>query len=138
MLNSQEIMARAPFRSPIFFVDRVEEEEFPTIKGYKNITINEPYFAGHFAGKPIMPGVLQLEALFELCWLLYSGREERAPQLELRQLKRIKFRHPVRPGDRLDLEARELERQGDEVWVAVRSSIAGETACEGQFLLQLR
>lgn len=107
------------------FVDKVERVDFPVIEGYKNITVNEPYFVGHFPGNPIMPGVLQLEALVELAWFLYDAK------VEMVKVVRLKFRRPVRPGDRLDFYVEETERQEGIASVSVRASVDGETSCEG-------
>jgi len=141
MLDVKEIMKRTPHRSPIFFVDRVESLEFPRIKGYKNVTANEPYFRGHFPGSPIMPGVLQIEALSQLCWLLYVGNPEapvKAERLELTRLPRVKFRQPVFPGDRLCLEAEETERSGNLCTLKALASVEGKTTCECVMVFELK
>ncbi|MBQ7503565.1 3-hydroxyacyl-ACP dehydratase FabZ [bacterium] len=141
MLDIKEIMKRTPHRSPIFFVDRVETLEFPRISGYKNVTVNEPYFRGHFPGSPIMPGVLQVEALAQLCWLLYAGNPDapvKAERLELTRLPRIKFRQPVVPGDKLCLEAEETERSGNSCTLKVQATVEGKTTCEGVMVFELK
>ena len=76
MLNTKDILHRTPYKSPMLFVDIVTELNFPEISGYKNVTMAEPHFEGHFPGNPIMPGVLQMEALAQLCWLLYVGNDD--------------------------------------------------------------
>ena len=134
MLNTRDILHRTPHRSPIFFVDVVTELKFPEISGYKNVTMNEPHFEGHFPGNPIMPGVLQMEALTQLCWLLYVGNENapiKVTALDLVGAKKFKFRTQVVPGDRLDLYAEEIERNDNNVTLSVRASVGENTACEG-------
>ena len=136
MLNTRDILHRTPHRSPIFFVDVVTELNFPEISGYKNVTMSEPHFEGHFPGNPIMPGVLQMEALTQLCWLLYVGNENapiKVTSLDLVEARKIKFRTQVVPGDRLDLYAKEIERNDKNVTLSVRACVGENTACEGMF-----
>lgn len=134
MLNIKDVLHRTPYKSPMLFVDTVTEVSFPEIFGYKNVTMSEPHFEGHFPGNPIMPGVLQMEALAQLCWLLYVGNDNspiKVSKLDLIGAKKFKFRTQVVPGDRLDLYAKEIERDDKNVTLYVRACVGENTACEG-------
>ncbi len=109
MITIKEIMQYLPHRYPFLLVDRVlEVEKGQRVVGIKNVTINEPFFQGHFPGEPIMPGVLIVEAMAQ-CWgilAFYSGNEDNAKNLEVRFLgiDNCRFRRPVVPGDQLRFE----------------------------------
>ena len=106
MMNIQEIMALIPHRYPFLLIDRVLELE-PGVRavGEKQVTINEPFFQGHFPGYPIMPGVLIVEALAQVgSVLLLSEPEERGKLALFAGIDGVRFRRPVLPGDQLRLE----------------------------------
>ncbi len=110
-----EVLNLLPHRYPFLLVDRiVEVEEGQFIKGYKNVTINEPFFQGHFPGEPIMPGVLILEAMAQMGILF--AKKTAPDELEdklfvFAGMDGVRFRRPVRPGDRLDMELKLLKRK---------------------------
>jgi 3-hydroxyacyl-[acyl-carrier-protein] dehydratase len=110
-IGIREIMDLIPHRYPFILVDRVTEHiQGKRIKGYKNVSINEPFFQGHFPGDPIMPGVLQLEALAQLGAVLMMSTEVAQGKLMVfAGMDNVRFRRMVVPGDRLDMEC-ELTR----------------------------
>ena len=103
VLNIKQIMACLPHRYPFVLVDRViDYEKGKRIKAIKNVTINEPFFQGHFPGEPIMPGVLQIEALAQTGGLLALVEEENKNKLAFfMTINNAKFRKPVVPGDQM-------------------------------------
>ena len=107
MFNIQEILSFLPHRYPFLMVDRiVEYTPGERIVGLKNVTINEPFFQGHFPDMPIMPGVLMIEAMAQVggC-LVVEGMEERDEKLGFFMgIEKGRFRKPVRPGDQLRME----------------------------------
>ncbi len=138
MMDLVEIQKLLPHRYPFLLVDRVVEI-IPGQKllGYKNVTINEPFFAGHFPGHPVMPGVLILESLAQACAILAYKSADLDPTREVSYLMAIdgaKFRKPVVPGDRLDLEVSVLKHKGA-VWKQKGvASVNGVKVAEGEFL----
>ena len=127
MLTVQEIMELLPHRYPFLLVDRiVEETPGERIVGIKNVTINEPFFQGHFPGHPIMPGVLIVEALAQAGGILalraMGGRKRIA---YFAGIDGCKFRRPVVPGDQLRLEVTILAHKGP-VW-----KMHGEATVDG-------
>ena len=110
-MNVRDIQRIMPHRYPMLLVDRVvniEGDERAT--GIKNVTINEPFFQGHYPGTPIMPGVLIVEAMAQLGGLLMSRKLEHTGKIAvLLSLDKVKLRHPVTPGDQLILEAHAIK-----------------------------
>jgi len=103
-LDVIEIQAILPHRYPFLLVDRIEELEIgKRVVGIKNVTINEPFFQGHFPGRPIMPGVLIIEAMAQVGGVLAfkSAKEGSAKLVYFMGIEKAKFRKPVTPGDRL-------------------------------------
>ncbi|MEE9435907.1 MAG: 3-hydroxyacyl-ACP dehydratase FabZ [Candidatus Adiutricales bacterium] len=118
-IDIEEIMRLLPHRFPFLLVDRVVSyEPNKTISAYKNVTYNEPYFQGHFPSRPVMPGVLILEAIAQTGGLLYMLSREESIEGQLFYFisaDKVKFRKPVVPGDRLDFEISVL-RIGSHTW----------------------
>ena len=116
MIDIQGIMEVLPHRYPFLFVDRIivfEPEK--RIVGIKNVTVNEPFFQGHFPGEPVMPGVLIIEALGQTAGVLAfraMGGEAEGKGVYLMSINRVKFRRPVIPGDQLRLELDVLKHRG--------------------------
>ena len=108
MLDINEIMKILPHRPPFLLVDRVlEVENGKRIVAYKNVTMNEPFFPGHFPGHPVMPGVLIVEALAQAACILAivsSDESARSKVTYFVGIENAKFRKPVFPGDQLRLE----------------------------------
>ena len=105
-ITTEELLEILPHRYPFLMVDRIiEMEKGKRIVGIKNVTANEPYFQGHFPGKPIMPGVLILEAMAQTgAVLIMSEPEHRGKLAYFVTIENVKFKKPVLPGDQLRLE----------------------------------
>jgi UDP-3-O-[3-hydroxymyristoyl] N-acetylglucosamine deacetylase/3-hydroxyacyl-[acyl-carrier-protein] dehydratase len=113
VMDINEIMRLLPHRYPFLFVDRVTKIEGNFITGVKNVSANEEYFQGHFPGQPIMPGVLQLEAIAQVAGILLLKKVERAGQpAYFMSAEDVKWRKPVRPGDVLVIEVELLKQRG--------------------------
>jgi UDP-3-O-[3-hydroxymyristoyl] N-acetylglucosamine deacetylase/3-hydroxyacyl-[acyl-carrier-protein] dehydratase len=102
-----------PHRYPFVMIDRVESFQGDEITAIKNVTINEPYFSGHFPGNPVMPGVLQLEAMAQAAGIIMLRNSGQAGGLAyFMSADKVKFRRPVRPGDQLVITAKLLKSRG--------------------------
>ncbi len=136
----EEIMALLPHRYPFLLVDRITEIELnKRIVGYKNITINEPCFTGHFPGKPIFPGVLILEAMAQTAGILGFKSVGNTDDLYLYAgIDNARFKHPVVPGDRLDMEV-ELIKERRGIWkFSGVARVDGKEACCAEFMCAMR
>jgi UDP-3-O-[3-hydroxymyristoyl] N-acetylglucosamine deacetylase/3-hydroxyacyl-[acyl-carrier-protein] dehydratase len=112
-LNIEQVMQILPHRFPFLMVDGVSKMEGNNITAFKNVTINEPYFQGHFPGHPIMPGVLQLEAVAQVAGILMLRRAENLGQLAyFMSAEEVKWRKPVLPGDVLVIEVELTKSRG--------------------------
>lgn len=135
-MDIEEIMRLLPHRYPFLLVDKVEKMDAgKSIVAVKNVTASEPYFAGHFPQKPLMPGVLMIEALAQACGLLgmASFRGEGIGEDDLMVLAGVdecRFRKQVRPGDVLKLHAELQRRRGGMLRFAAFAEVEGERACE--------
>lgn len=137
-MDINEIRALLPHRYPFLLVDRVTEiQPGQRLVAYKNVTINEPFFDGHFPGHPVMPGVLILEALAQASAILAYKSENMDPTQKVTYLMGIdgaKFRKPVLPGDRLTLEVEVLRHKGV-IWKQKgTASVDGVKVAEAEFL----
>ena len=110
-ITTEELLEILPHRYPFLMVDKIiEMEKGKRIVGIKNVTVNEPHFQGHFPGKPIMPGVLILEAMAQTgAVLIMSEPEHRGKLAYFATIENVKFRKPVLPGDQLRLEVTVLK-----------------------------
>lgn len=136
MFNIQEIMAILPHRYPFLLVDRIVElEEGVRIVGEKLVTINEPFFQGHFPGFPIMPGVLIIEALAQTgAVAVLNMPDYQGKRAYLAGIDHARIRHPVHPGDLLRLEV-QLEKFKRGIGKAsMKATVQEHIACDGQLL----
>jgi len=134
-MDINEIKKILPHRDPFLFVDAVTDIGPDFIVGYKNVSINEPFFKGHFPGQPIMPGVLVIEALAQMGAIFLLRDEKRRGKTPLfLGIDRVRFRRQVLPGEVLKLEVRILQSRGDVFKVEGKASVNGAIACEAWFI----
>ena len=135
-----EVMRRLPHRYPMLLVDRVLEcEAGKRIVALKNVTANEQYFTGHFPGRPVMPGVMILEALAQAAGILTFVTAGIYPDDSVRfyfaGIDKARFRRPIVPGDQLILKAT-LERRIRTIWkFSTVAEVAGEEACAADMMV---
>ena len=138
-LDIQEIKCYLPNRYPFLLVDHVDDiEPGQYAKGYKNVTINEAFFQGHFPNNPLMPGMIQAEALFQMLSLTVLTLEGNAGK-SLRGLstKNIKFKDRVLPGSKFDMEANLAEWDGNKGIGTAKGFINGHEACSAEFEFEM-
>ena len=132
-VEQAEIQALLPHRYPFLLVDRVKEfEPHKRIVGIKNVTINEPFFQGHFPGRPVMPGVLIIEAMAQAGGVLVfkSGESSGKPVVYLTGIDEAKFRRPVVPGDQLRFEIDVLKKRPPFWKMQGKAFVDNEMVCE--------
>ena len=136
-INIEKIIKLIPHRYPILLVDKViEVEGSKRIVGVKNVTFNEPHFMGHFPDKPIMPGVLIIEAMAQTAAIMVMNSGEFVPENTLvyfMSIDNAKFRKPVVPGDVLELHIETVQARGP-VWkLSGVGKVNGEKVAEANF-----
>ena len=138
-LDVREVLKIIPHRYPFLFVDRVIElVGYQRAVGLKNVSFNEPHFQGHWPGQPIMPGVLQVEALAQLSGVLLLRRLQSIGKVAvLLAIDKIKFRRPVVPGDQLRLECETLSLKRRSGKVHGRATVNDELTCEATMKFML-
>ena len=142
-MDIHQIIKKLPHRYPFLLVDRVVEfEKDVRIKALKNVTINEPFFNGHFPNRPVMPGVLMLEALAQASALLsFSSEGETSDGSRLYYFAGIdgaRFKRIVEPGDQLILESK-IERKKASIYkYSTRATVNGELAVEAELMCTVR
>lgn len=134
MINVIDIMKKLPHRYPFLMVDRITEiVEEESIKGIKNVTINEPFFQGHFPGNPVMPGVLIIEALAQISGVLAFKAGVDGDTVYFMSIDKAKFRKPVVPGDQLLLDVKLTHKRGN-VWrFSGKAFVDGAVVSEADF-----
>ena len=139
IMDIQQILQHLPHRYPFLMIDRVTEfKAGESLVGYKNVTYNEPFFVGHFQERPVMPGVLILEAMAQATGLLAFRTVERGAKRNslyfLVGIDKARFKRPVEPGDKLILKANLLRaRRG--IWVfACESSVDGHVVATAEIM----
>ena len=137
----QKIMKFLPHRYPFIMVDRIVElVPNERILGLKNVTINEPFFQGHFPGTPIMPGVLMIEAMAQVGGVLAfeSGPpEEHGKVIYFMGIDKVRFRKPVVPGDQLILDVTMVKRRGATLKMSGRATVDGNLVAEAELMAML-
>ena len=141
VLAIEDIMRILPHRYPFLLVDRIiEMEEKKSIVGIKNVSINEPFFQGHFPGHPIMPGVLIVEAMAQVGGVLLMGTvdDPDTKVVYFMSLDNVKFRRPVKPGDQLRLEVRIVQLRNTVCRNAGVAKVDGQVVCEAEMAAVVR
>ena len=143
VLDIHAILKKLPHRYPILLVDRVVEfEQNVRVKAIKNVTINEPFFMGHFPARPVMPGVMMLEALAQTAALLSFHSMGTEPGddtvVYFVGIDGARFKRVVEPGDQLVLEAWIDRAKGGIYKYKTRASVDGETAVEAELMCTMR
>jgi 3-hydroxyacyl-[acyl-carrier-protein] dehydratase len=139
LVNIEEIMKIIPHRYPFLFVDRVEiHEEGTKGIGYKNVTMNEYYFQGHFPGKPVMPGVIIIEAMAQVGSVILLSKDDfkgRIPYFA--GINKFRFKKIVKPGDQLRIEV-EITKLRASIGVGQGKAYVGDDiAAEGEFMFAI-
>jgi UDP-3-O-[3-hydroxymyristoyl] N-acetylglucosamine deacetylase/3-hydroxyacyl-[acyl-carrier-protein] dehydratase len=128
-----------PHRYPFLMVDRVTKIDGNFITAIKNVTLNEPYFQGHFPGHPIMPGVLQLEAIAQVAGILMLRNAENMGQIAyFMSAESVKWRKPVAPGEVLVIEVEMTKMRGKIGKAKGVCKVRGETVSEAEVTFMLR
>ncbi len=139
-LNIEQIQALIPHRYPMLMLDRVTVIEPDVLAcGQKNVSANEPFFAGHFPERAVMPGVLMLEAMAQLAGLLLvlsTGRGHQNGTLHLfAGAEKVRFRRPVVPGDQIQLCARLLQRRQQLARFSCEAHVDGQLVAQAEILV---
>jgi 3-hydroxyacyl-[acyl-carrier-protein] dehydratase len=142
-MDIHEILKKLPHRYPILLVDRVlEVEPGKRIKALKNVTINEPFFTGHFPHRPVMPGVLMLEAMAQTAALLSFAAEGAAPDnksvIYFAGIDGARFKRPVEPGDQLIMDVELLRHKAGIYKFKGTARVGEEVACEAELMCTMR
>jgi len=137
LLDIEQIMRILPHRYPMLLVDRIiESDQQKRIVGIKNLTMNEPFFQGHFPGKPVMPGVLQLEAMAQTAGILMiqlaGANTHRVPYFM--SIDKAKFRKPLVPGDQMRIEIEFLTIKSKLAKFAGKVLVDGVLASEAEMM----
>jgi len=136
-IDIAEILQRIPHRYPFLLVDRAEDyRPHQSIVGIKCVTINEPFFQGHFPGNPVMPGVLIIEALAQTGAVLMSkslDADVQGKTIFFMSLDNCRFRYPVRPGDVIRMEVEVVRARADVFKFRGKALVGDKTAAEADF-----
>ena len=137
MLDVNEIMKLLPHRYPFLLVDRIVAfEEKKSISGIKNVTINEPFFQGHFPGHPIMPGVLLLEAMAQVGGVFALKSDPKAAEkvLYFMSIDKAKFRKPVVPGDQVRFDLQLTKQRANIMAFKGEAKVDGVVVAEAEMM----
>ena len=139
ILDIQAIRDILPHRYPMLLVDSIIELEEERIVGIKNVTINEPFFSGHFPDFPVMPGVLIVEAMAQVAGVLVlkSIPDRHSKLVLLASVEQAKFRRPVLPGDQLRIEMKMMKRKATVVKMYGAAMVEGNVVAEAEVMCKL-
>jgi 3-hydroxyacyl-[acyl-carrier-protein] dehydratase len=140
-----DILEMLPHRFPFLLVDKVLEIEGPStgsrvgrkIRAIKNVTFNEPFFPGHFPHRPVMPGVLQIEALGQVAAIACVDPSGHKMDVAIAGINNARFRRPVVPGDVLELTAEVLRDRSQILLVKCEAHVDGQLVCEAELLAKM-
>jgi 3-hydroxyacyl-[acyl-carrier-protein] dehydratase len=143
MMDIHQILQKLPHRYPFLMVDRVLEiEKGKSIKALKNVTINEPFFVGHFPHRPVMPGVLMLEAMAQAAALLSFATQGVTPDDKtvyyFAGIDAARFKRPVEPGDQLVMDVELLRHKAGIYKFKGVTRVGEEVACEAELMCTMR
>lgn len=136
-MDINEIMKYLPHRYPFLLVDRIVEIGESKIVGLKNVTINEPFFQGHFPGHPIMPGVLLIEAMAQVGGIFAFKSMNATPETKVvyfMGIDKARFRKPVLPGDQIRFELELLKKRGPVYSFKGNAFVDGKVVAEAELL----
>jgi len=137
-LRAEQILGLLPHRYPFLLIDRVLEVSDDKVIALKNVSINEPYFQGHYPNHPVMPGVLQIEAMAQVGGLLMMDSEETAGKLVyFMTLDNVKWRKPVTPGDQIVFEVELLQLKRNTCRMRGKGTVDGNVVVEGEMMAML-
>ena len=142
-MDIHQILKKLPHRYPFLLVDRVlAVDPGKSIQALKNVTINEPFFAGHFPHRPVMPGVLMLEAMAQTAGLLAfaddSGGRDPNSVIYFAGIDGARFKRPVEPGDQLVMDVEILRHKAGIYKFKAVARVGGEVACEAELMCTMR
>lgn len=139
VMDIQAIREILPHRYPMLLVDRIEELEPDRIVGIKNVSVNEPFFMGHFPEFPVMPGVMIVEAMAQVAGVLVLKEiPDRANRLVLlASIENAKFRRPVLPGDQLRIEMKVIKRKATIAKMHGAATVNGLVVAEAEMMCKL-
>jgi 3-hydroxyacyl-[acyl-carrier-protein] dehydratase len=140
-----DILKILPHRFPFLLVDRVEELYAPDVNVYvgrkiraiKNVTYNEPFFPGHFPHRPVMPGVLQIEALAQVAAIACANPGGPAMDFAIAGVNDARFRRPVVPGDTLEMSSEVIKDRSGLIVVKATARVKGQMACEAEIIAKM-
>jgi 3-hydroxyacyl-[acyl-carrier-protein] dehydratase len=140
LLDIQEIRDILPHRYPMLMVDSILELEEERIVGIKNVTVNEPFFVGHFPEYPVMPGVLVVEAMAQVAGVLVlkSLPDRKNKLVLLASIEQAKFRNQVRPGDQLRIEMKVTRRKANIAKMHGTATVDGLVVAEAELMCVLQ
>ncbi len=138
VLSIDQIRKLIPHRYPFLMVDRVlEREEGKRVKAIKNVTINEPFFQGHYPETPVMPGVMIVEAMAQIGGLAVGGSPESDTLPLLAAIEKVRFREVVKPGDQLVITATVLAARAGVVKIKAEAKVEDKIAAQGELTFAL-
>lgn len=140
-----EILKLLPHRFPFLLVDRVDEIERPStetrvgrkVRAVKNVTFNEPFFPGHFPHRPVMPGVLQIEAMAQTAALACVELSGPRMDVAIAAIDGARFRRPVVPGDTLEITAEVIKDRNSILVVKCEARVRGQVVCEAEIMAKM-
>lgn len=138
VMDIRKIMKRLPHRYPFLMIDRIISIDEKKAVGLKNVTINEPYFTGHYPHLPLMPGVMMVEAMAQLSGILFSSRMEHTGKTAvLLSMDKVKLRKPVQPGDQLVLESEAIRARARTGHSKCIARVGGQVVAEAEIKFML-